>query len=73
MPEVPIVGVGGVLTGHDAFELVLAGASAISVGTASFHDPSAAIRIKRELEQILISKGFASFHDAVGYAHRKES
>ena len=73
MPEVPIVGMGGVLTGHDAFELVLAGACAISIGTASFHDPNSAIRIKRELEQILISKGFASFRDAVGYAHRKES
>lgn len=73
MPEVPIVGMGGVLTGNDAFELVLAGASAISVGTATFHDPSAPVRIKRELQELLIARGFDRFSDAVGYAHREQS
>lgn len=73
MPEVPIVGMGGVLTGNDAFELVLAGASAISVGTATFHDPSAPVRIKRELQEVLIARGFDRFCDAVGYAHREQS
>ncbi len=73
MPSVPIVGMGGVLTGNDAFELVLAGASAISVGTATFHDPSAPVRIKRELEELLIKRGFTRFVDAVGYAHREQS
>jgi len=72
LPEVPIVGMGGVLTGNDAFELILAGASAVSVGTASFHDPSASIRIKSELESILITRGFTNFSEAVGYAHRGE-
>lgn len=73
MPSVPIVGMGGVLTGNDAFELVLAGASAISVGTATFHDPSAPVRIKKELEELLIKRGFTRFVDAVGYAHREQS
>lgn len=73
MPKVPIVGMGGVLTGNDAFELVLAGASAISIGTATFHDPSAPIRIKQELEELLNSRGFTRFSDAVGYAHRSQS
>lgn len=73
MPKVPIVGMGGVLTGNDAFELVLAGASAISIGTATFHDPSAPVRIKDELEELLISRGFTRFSDAVGYAHRGQS
>lgn len=73
MPKVPIVGMGGVLTGNDAFELVLAGACAISIGTATFHDPSAPIRIKDELEELLISRGFTRFSDAVGYAHRRQS
>jgi dihydroorotate dehydrogenase (NAD+) catalytic subunit len=72
MPDVPIVGMGGVITGNDAFELVLAGASAISVGTASFHDPSAALRIKGELESLLVARGFKSFTEAVGFAHRGE-
>ena len=73
LPEIPIVGMGGVLTGNDAFELVLAGASAISVGTATFHDPTAPIRIKRELEALLTLRGFTRFTDAVGYAHREGS
>jgi len=42
------------------------------VGTASFHDPSASIRIKSELESILITRGFTNFSEAVGYAHRGE-
>jgi dihydroorotate dehydrogenase (NAD+) catalytic subunit len=73
LPEIPIVGMGGVLTGNDAFELVLAGASAISVGTATFHDPSAPVRIKRELAESLTAAGFTRFTDAVGYAHREGS
>lgn len=73
LPKVPIVGMGGVLTGNDAFELVLAGASAISVGTATFHDPSAPVRIKRQLSELLVARGFSSFTDAVGYAHRSAS
>ena len=73
LPKVPIVGMGGVLTGNDAFELVLAGASAISVGTATFHDPSAPVRIKRELQELLVARGFQNFSDAVGFAHRSQS
>lgn len=72
LPEIPIVGMGGVLTGNDAFELVLAGASAISVGTANFNDPTAPIRIKRELETLLTARGFEKFSDAVGFAHRSQ-
>jgi dihydroorotate dehydrogenase (NAD+) catalytic subunit len=72
LPTIPIVGMGGVLTGEDALELVLAGASAISVGTATFHDPSAPVRIAGELESLLRDRGFSRFSDAVGYAHRAE-
>ncbi len=72
LPNVPIIGMGGVASGRDAFELVLAGASAISVGTATFGNPTAAISIKDELESILIEKGFATFHQAIGFAHREE-
>lgn len=69
-PKVPIVGMGGVSTGRDAFELVLAGASAISIGTANFGNPIAAISIKQELYELLVEKGFKTFQDAVGFAHR---
>ena len=65
----PIVGVGGVRTGLDALELVLAGAAAVQVGTVAFHDPSAPLRVRDELSEALGDRGFGSFADAVGYAH----
>jgi len=69
-PNIPIVGMGGVSNGRDAFELVLAGASAISIGTASFSNPTAALSIKNELSALLTEKGFSDFRDAIGFAHR---
>jgi dihydroorotate dehydrogenase (NAD+) catalytic subunit len=71
MPDVPILGMGGIRTGLDALEFVLAGASAVSVGTATFNDPSAPLRVARELAVALAERGFESFEAAVGYAHRQ--
>jgi dihydroorotate dehydrogenase (NAD+) catalytic subunit len=48
-PEMPIVGVGGVFSGHDAVELLLAGADAVQVGTATFRDPRAPWKVLRQL------------------------
>jgi dihydroorotate dehydrogenase (NAD+) catalytic subunit len=73
LPQVPILGMGGVASGRDAFELILAGASAVSVGTASFGNPSALIKIQNELRDILAAKGFATLQQAIGYAHREET
>jgi dihydroorotate dehydrogenase (NAD+) catalytic subunit len=73
MPEVPLIGGGGVLTGADALDLVVAGASAVSVGTAIFRDPRAPITIAAELQSLLHSHGFARVADAVGWAHREEN
>ncbi|WP_426566873.1 dihydroorotate dehydrogenase [Angustibacter sp. McL0619] len=70
LPTVPIVGVGGVRTGLDALELVLAGACAVQVGTVAFHDPSAPLRVRDELAAALQERGFSRFSDAVGHAHR---
>jgi dihydroorotate dehydrogenase (NAD+) catalytic subunit len=70
LPHVPILGMGGIQTGLDALQFVLAGASAVSVGTAVFGDPSAPVRVLAELEHALVERGFASLGDAVGYAHR---
>jgi dihydroorotate dehydrogenase (NAD+) catalytic subunit len=69
-PNTPIVGMGGVASGRDAFELILAGASAVSVGTATFGNPNAAMQIKEELSQLLTKNGFNNFRDAIGFAHR---
>ena len=73
LPNVSILGMGGVTSGKDAFEMILAGASGVSVGTASFGDPSAIYRIQNELREILNTKGFSSVKEAVGFAHREQS
>ncbi|QMU76081.1 dihydroorotate dehydrogenase [Streptacidiphilus sp. PB12-B1b] len=72
VPELPIMGMGGIRTGLDALEFVLAGASGVAVGTTVFNDPSAPLRVLAELRQALAERGFGCFADAVGYAHRPE-
>lgn len=72
MPNVPILGMGGVTSGKDALEMILAGASGISVGTASFGNPLAIMNIQKELRQLLVDRGFSSLKQAIGYAHRSE-
>jgi dihydroorotate dehydrogenase (NAD+) catalytic subunit len=69
LPDVPIIGMGGVRTGRDALELILAGATLVSVGTTTFHDPSACIRIVRELEEELARRGVERLSDVIGLAH----
>jgi dihydroorotate dehydrogenase (NAD+) catalytic subunit len=51
----------------------MAGASGVSVGTASFGNPTAIMKVQNELRQILIDKGFSSLREAVGFAHRPEN
>jgi dihydroorotate dehydrogenase (NAD+) catalytic subunit len=70
LPNVPILGMGGIRTGLDALQFILAGAGAVSVGTAVFNDPSAPARIHAELAEALGERGFGRLADAVGYAHR---
>jgi dihydroorotate dehydrogenase (NAD+) catalytic subunit len=70
LPAVPILGMGGIRTGLDALQFVLAGASAVSVGTAVFGDPGAPVRVLRELAGALAERGFPSVRHAVGRAHR---
>ena len=71
LPDVPIIGIGGVRTGRDALELILAGATLIGVGTVIFHDPSACARIQRELEEELTTRGVERLTDITGLAHRR--
>lgn len=72
LPHIPILGMGGVATGADALELILAGASGVSVGTASFGNPGALMQVRDELQNLLAARGFATLSQAVGYAHREE-
>jgi dihydroorotate dehydrogenase (NAD+) catalytic subunit len=69
LPDVPIVGVGGVASGIGAVELMMAGASAVQVGTATFADPRAVARVRDELEAWCGRHGVVSVHDLIGAAH----
>jgi dihydroorotate dehydrogenase (NAD+) catalytic subunit len=68
-PEAPIVGVGGVSSGEDAVELVLAGADAVQVGTATFFEPRASLRVLRELGSWCQRHGVGHVRDLRGAAH----
>ncbi len=69
LPLVPIVGVGGVANGWDAAELMLAGASAVQVGTATFADPAAPQKVQRELLAWCVMHGVGP-GELTGLAHR---
>jgi dihydroorotate dehydrogenase (NAD+) catalytic subunit len=64
--RIPIVGLGGIATGTDAAEFMIAGASAVEVGTANFWDPQAPIRIASELDAFLEQEKIASAADLAG-------
>ncbi|MFC5182221.1 dihydroorotate dehydrogenase [Actinomadura harenae] len=70
LPDTPIIGVGGVDSGLAALEFILAGASAVALGTTLFHEPGAPLRVLRELEDALASRRIAHLADAVGLAHK---
>jgi dihydroorotate dehydrogenase (NAD+) catalytic subunit len=62
------VGVGGVTTGEDAVELLLAGANAVQVGTAAFADPRAPLRVQDEVAEWCRRHGVAELHELIGAA-----
>ena len=64
--KIPIVGIGGIMNATDAIEFFLAGASAIQVGTASFIDPLASIKILKGIDEYLDRHHFDSINDIIG-------
>ena len=68
--ELPIVGMGGVMTGRDALDLIAAGASAVALGTVLFPDPGAPVLIRAELEAEATARGLAGPLAARGAALR---
>ena len=64
--DIPINGVGGVMTGEDAAEFILAGATCVSVGMANFVDPCASLKIAHELEAWAESQGVKDINELVG-------
>lgn len=64
--NIPIIGMGGVSSGRDAIELMMAGASAVQVGAAIFTDPLAPVKIIQEMKEFLDNKGISSVCDIIG-------
>jgi dihydroorotate dehydrogenase (NAD+) catalytic subunit len=65
LPDFPIIGIGGIATADDALEFLVAGASAVQVGTATFYDPGAAERMLDELAQRLDLEGVAEVRSII--------
>lgn len=64
--KIPVIGMGGVASGRDAIELMMAGASAVQVGAAIFTDPYAPVKIIEEINDFLESKNISSVRDIIG-------
>ena len=66
--DIPIIGCGGIATAGDALEFIMAGASAIQVGTASFADPLAPLHVLEGIEQFMEKEGIEDINEIVGVA-----
>ncbi len=64
--KIPVIGLGGIATGEDAAEFLVAGAAAVQVGTATFWDPRSPVRVAEELGRFLRDQGIANVHEIVG-------
>jgi dihydroorotate dehydrogenase (NAD+) catalytic subunit len=68
--KIPVVGIGGIMSTNDALEFLLAGATAIEVGTASFIDPQISVKIIDGISEYLTAKGFGDIKDIIGLINR---
>jgi dihydroorotate dehydrogenase (NAD+) catalytic subunit len=64
--KIPVIGIGGIASGEDAAEFLIAGASLVQVGTASFQDPAATVKIAGELDRLLPELGVQRVAELVG-------
>jgi len=71
--EIPIIGCGGISSARDALEFIMAGASAVQVGTATFTDPQAMLHIIEGIEEYLSKEGLHSLGELIGIGHFDKS
>jgi dihydroorotate dehydrogenase (NAD+) catalytic subunit len=67
--KLPIIGVGGIVSATDAIEFIMAGATAVQIGTGMFKDPAAPKKILAGIEAFLVEERFSDFHALIGIAH----
>ncbi len=66
--DVPVVGMGGILTAHDALEFIMAGATAISIGAGNFLNPLAPLEVIQGIEEFMVREGIGDIHELIGAA-----
>lgn len=64
--KIPIIGMGGIATAEDALEFILAGATAVSIGTANFYNPRTTLEVIEGIEKYMINKGVSDINDLIG-------
>ena len=69
--RIPVIGMGGIMNANDAIEFLIAGASAVQIGTASFIDPLASIKVLAGIEKFLVDRGFSDIRELIGYINHK--
>jgi len=67
--DIPIIGMGGVMHAEDALEMMLAGATAVAVGTANFANPTATVDIINEIRQFMVTEGIQDIREIIGAVH----
>ena len=64
--KIPVIGLGGIMTGRDALEFIMAGATAIEIGTANFINPKATIHVLDEINEFCVRQGVKDIHELIG-------
>lgn len=64
--KIPVIGLGGIMTGRDALEFIMAGATAVEIGTANFIDPKATIHVLNEINEFCVRQGVKDIHELIG-------
>ena len=67
--KIPVIGMGGIMTAEDALEFILAGATAVSVGTANFFNPDTTIQVIEGIEAYMKKYGVEDIHELIGAVH----
>jgi dihydroorotate dehydrogenase (NAD+) catalytic subunit len=68
--KIPVIGIGGIMNTSDAIEFLIAGATAVQIGTASFIDPQASVKIVEGIREYLADKKFSDIKEIIGLINR---
>lgn len=67
--EIPVIGIGGIMSAEDAIEMMLAGATAVEIGTANFANPTASADIVNDISQFMMAEGIQDINEIIGAVH----